>query len=107
MATPRQPREARSSTAQTRVRQLVWPGSRPMTLVRLVRVAQQPRRDRVDPRDTWGVRRASELGSVASHVLREVCADQRAVHDWLNPAVSRAAMDGSLAADFFSASISR
>ena len=34
-------------------------------------------------------------------------ADQRAVHDWLNPAASRAAMDGSLAADFFSTSISR
>ena len=33
-------------------------------------------------------------------------ADQRALHDWLNPAASRAAMDGSLAADF-SASISR
>jgi hypothetical protein len=78
-----------------------------MTLVRLVRVAQQPRRDRVDPRGTWGVRSASELGSVASHVLSEVCADQRAVHDLLNPAAPRAAMDGSLAADFCSASISR
>jgi len=32
---------------------------------------------------------------------------QRAWHDWLNPAAPRAAMDGSLAADFFSASISR
>ena len=39
MATPRQPREARSRTAQTRVRRLVSPGSRPVTLVRLVRVA--------------------------------------------------------------------
>jgi hypothetical protein len=37
----------------------------------------------------------------------EVRADQRAWHDWLNPAASRAVMDGSLAADFFSASISR
>jgi len=54
-----------------------------------------------------GGRGASELGSVASQVLSEVCADQRAVHDWLNPAASRAAMDGSLAADFCSASISR
>ena len=34
MVRPRQPREARSRTAQTRVRQLVSPGSRPMTLVR-------------------------------------------------------------------------
>src|SRR6266702_7850017 len=34
MVKPRQPREARSSTAQTRVRQLVSPGSRPMTLTR-------------------------------------------------------------------------
>ena len=34
MLRPRQPREARSRTAQTRVRQLVSPGSRPMTLVR-------------------------------------------------------------------------
>ena len=50
---------------------------------------------------------ASELGSVASRVLSEVRADQRAWHDSLNPAASRAAMDGSLAADFFSASISR
>src|SRR5689334_7423752 len=33
-------------------------------------------------------------------------ADQRALHDWLNPAASRAAMDGSLAADC-SASTSR
>ena len=63
--------------------------------------------DRVDPRDTWGVRSASELDSVASNVLSEVCADQRAVHDSLNPAASRAAMDGSLAADFGSARISR
>ena len=78
-----------------------------MTLVRLVQVAQPPRRDRVDPRDTWRVRSASELGSVASHVLNEVCADQRAVHDSLNPAASRAAMDGSFAADFCSVSISR
>jgi hypothetical protein len=31
---PRQPREARSSTAQTRLVQLVSPGSRPMTLTR-------------------------------------------------------------------------
>jgi hypothetical protein len=36
-----------------------------------------------------------------------VRADQRALHDSLNPAASRAAMDGSLAADFRSASISR
>jgi hypothetical protein len=42
------------------------------------------------------------------HLLEEpVPADQRALHDSLNPAVSRAAMDGSLAADFCSASISR
>ena len=34
MVRPRQPREARSRTAQTRVRQLVSPGRRPMTLVR-------------------------------------------------------------------------
>src|SRR6516165_10409414 len=34
MVRPRQPAEARSSTAQTRVRQLVSPGSRPMTLTR-------------------------------------------------------------------------
>jgi len=59
------------------------------------------------PAWTWGVRSASELGSVASHVLSEVRADQRALHDSLNPAASRAAMDGSLAADFCSAAISR
>jgi hypothetical protein len=34
MVNPRQPREARSSTAQTRVRQLVSPGSWQMTLTR-------------------------------------------------------------------------
>src|SRR5438094_445956 len=34
MVNPRQPRDARSSTAQTRVTQLVSPGSRPMTLTR-------------------------------------------------------------------------
>jgi len=54
-----------------------------------------------------GTDSASELGSVAWNVLSEVRADQRALHDWLNPAASRAAMDGSLAADFCSASISR
>ena len=36
MVRPRQPRDARSRTAQTRVRQLVSPGSRPMTLTRRV-----------------------------------------------------------------------
>lgn len=35
MVRPRQPREARSSTAQTRLMALVSPGKRPMTLVRL------------------------------------------------------------------------
>src|SRR5260370_27718940 len=35
---PRQPRDARSRTAHTRVRQLVSPGSRPMTLT-LLRVS--------------------------------------------------------------------
>jgi len=34
MVRPRQPLEARSKTAQTRVRQEVSPGSRPITLVR-------------------------------------------------------------------------
>jgi hypothetical protein len=34
MIRPRQPREARSSKAQTRVRQLVSPGSRALTLTR-------------------------------------------------------------------------
>jgi hypothetical protein len=34
MVNPRQPREARSSTAQTRDRQLGSPGSQPMTLTR-------------------------------------------------------------------------
>ena len=34
MVNPRQPREARSSTAQTSDRQLVSPGSRPITLTR-------------------------------------------------------------------------
>jgi hypothetical protein len=34
MTTPRQPREARSSTAHTRLRQERSPGSRPMTLLR-------------------------------------------------------------------------
>ena len=34
MASPRQPREARSSTAHTRLRQLASPGSRPMTFTR-------------------------------------------------------------------------
>jgi hypothetical protein len=34
MVSPRQPREARSSTAHTSDRQLVSPGSRPITLVR-------------------------------------------------------------------------
>ena len=34
IASPRQPREARSSTAHTRLRQLASPGSRPMTFTR-------------------------------------------------------------------------
>ena len=38
MINPRQPRAARSSTAQTTARQLVSPGSRPMTLT-LLRVS--------------------------------------------------------------------
>ena len=42
MVNPRQPREARSSTAHTRVRQLVSPGSRPMTLT-LLRVSPKVR----------------------------------------------------------------
>src|SRR5713101_4762837 len=49
MVRPRQPREARSRTAQTRVRQVVSPGSLPMTLVRRrvspkVRSMKTPRR---------------------------------------------------------------
>jgi hypothetical protein len=34
MVMPRQPREARSSTAHTRLRQLLSPGSRPITFTR-------------------------------------------------------------------------
>jgi hypothetical protein len=57
----------------------------------------------------WGAGLLGDEGpgrSLNGGVIAGVHADQRALHDWLNPAASRAAMDGSLAADF-SASISR
>lgn len=63
----------------------------------------RPQRDVLGP--TFKVK-ASWVQSLRI-VPSEACADQRAVHDSLNPAASRAAMDGSLAADFCSAWISR
>src|SRR6516162_7198765 len=61
-----------------------------------------------DPRRAEGsLSGFAAFAGVMAHDHSEVCADQRAVHDWLNPAAFMAAMDGSLAADFCSASISR
>jgi hypothetical protein len=50
---------------------------------------------------------ASRPGQIQRPGTPRCRADQRALHDSLNPAASRAATDGSLAADFCSASISR
>jgi hypothetical protein len=55
----------------------------------------------------WLLRRADEERCRRALRAAATRADQRALHDSLNPAASRAAMDGSFAADLCSASISR